>query len=217
VTRFEYAALWFAKVLESVVVLPNGVTAVAPQDRQASGASGVVQDAAVRDLYQSEVGDAAAADNAAWEESKEAWHQQVRIDRKRKVTVVEAPGWREEYTSETTDDWIKGELNRAHDGLHPRPGHPSILEWVAGFEPERRLGWRGWFRVGGETRVVLDFTSNWKSGAPDEIVDLLTAYGDDGWRVVSTSEDKGLFTGDVANDVNGAIRIRYLLERSSGS
>lgn len=66
---------------------------------------------------------------------------------------------------------------------------------------------------GGVERVDVEI-KGWFGGAPLEAVtQVLNRLAADGWAVVATGEDKGLYAGADARNESYPARLRYLLER----
>lgn len=79
---------------------------------------------------------------------------------------------------------------------------------------------RGWggtaYLPDGATERFSEDLGDWVYGAPlAGITRALNHFADEGWAVVSSSEDKGLYQGADARDESYPSRIRYLLGRSS--
>lgn len=74
------------------------------------------------------------------------------------------------------------------------------------------------YEVDGQVgRLNVDL-SDWTSGAPMKgITKALNFFGADGWSVVSSTEDKGLYTGTDTTNESFPSRMRYLLQRPMSS
>lgn len=93
----------------------------------------------------------------------------------------------------------------------------QLEKWTAGAEAIHERGWACYVvsSDGEASRRQVEMSGTW-SGVPLEtITQQLNELGKDLWRVISVSEDRGLYLGADAHDESYPARIRYLLERST--
>ena len=97
------------------------------------------------------------------------------------------------------------------------PSERTYSDWqksTSAKASEQRIWVCSAFEADGKWKTVNVDLSDWWFGAPLKgITKTLNFFGSDGWSVVNSTEDKGLYTGTDAANESFPSRIRYLLQR----
>jgi hypothetical protein len=104
---------------------------------------------------------------------------------------------------------IQREIDAASLVAHPDP----VTEELSAGRPEleRRQVWRLELLTGEKRRPYPDVTS-WDHSFPmADVIGTLDELSREGWTVLNASEDRGLYSSDLAE-----LRVRYLLARDMG-
>ncbi len=102
----------------------------------------------------------------------------------------------------------------------PAPDAWQFPTWRSEHIPkvEQKRGWIGiaYHPDGREEQLAVDLL-DWRYGAPlTGIAQILNKFSGQGWTVVSTSEDKGLYKGADAQQESYPSRMRFLLTPPTG-
>ena len=112
------------------------------------------------------------------------------------------------------DSRIEGAFRKTH-GAPPVPSQPQQWRYDSGAKVEERRGWIAIaYRPDGEEEQLNIDLSDWRGGVPLRgIAQTMNRFSADGWTVISTFEDKGLYRGADAQDESYPARMRFLLGR----
>lgn len=178
----------------------------------------------VRASAQASYNQAIASWNKAWQE----FRSQCFVETKRvkqdtgsvfktwiEVDVVTLP----DGTIEQFDRGKGGEqISRQFRSATPPPAalddpSSSFTQWRNRITRSEVRTWRADLYVDGTaTPLDIDTSQGWKYGLPiEEILRILNDLADKGWTVLHVSEDRGLYTGEDAQNDAYVTRARYML------
>jgi hypothetical protein len=219
--EFEYAFLAVTRVRVEFVALADGTEI-------GVGAAG--PEAALRSHFERLIVPALQREHEDalrdWRASLERFRGAVSVARRSVKTGVFGPkeervellfpdGRALELYPEEADEEIARRFVAEH--RKPSPSTLTFEEWAqaVGASSRWRTEWRATFFADGMTRDLQVLAEEWVYGAPLEaILNVLNALGAAGWKLVTVTEDKGVYSGVESANSAAPVRLRYTLMRS---
>jgi len=126
----------------------------------------------------------------------------------------------------TDDGYLEVSLRYAYSFFEPEPrveeDDNAYDAWRISLSPPEAVQvalsesrWEGMFFSGaGEEEIALNGVIGWENGFPEvDVVAALNRLCRFGWRVISVSEDNGVYEGRDGDPESKPVALRYLLER----
>lgn len=219
--EFEYAILAVTRVRVEFVALADGTEIP-------FGPAG--PEAALRTWFDERVAPALQREHDAalreWRTSLERFRAGVTVARRSVKTGMFGP--KEERielrfpdgrTLELYPEEADEEIARRFVAEHRKPSLSTLTfeEWAqsAGAETRWRTEWRATFFADGLSRDLQVLAEEWVYGAPLEaILNVLNGLGSAGWKLVTVTEDKGVYSGVESANSAAPVRLRYTLMRA---
>ena len=108
-------------------------------------------------------------------------------------------------------------VSEERDKQHPAPRRPEIPTYESWFKSKaaEHRTWRAeLITSSGSKAIALPEPFDWSWGFPIAVaIDLLEGLEQEGWKLVSVSEDRGLYSGADATNESYPTRVRYLLHQ----
>lgn len=119
----------------------------------------------------------------------------------------EAIQFGEDTDRATIDEYIETRARNEHPD-------PSRGNFDVSVEIEESAAWGAELFIGGTRRRLPDIES-WSYFFPmDSVAATLNDLAGEGWSVVHVSEDRGLYTSDIVQNMSAPVAARYMLVRS---
>jgi hypothetical protein len=162
----------------------------------------------------------------SWRASLEQFRAAVTVDRRSVKTGVF--GQREERVElhfpdgralELYPEEADEEIARRFVTEHRKPSSSTLTfeEWAERAAPTSRwrTEWRATYFADGMSRDLTVEADEWIYGAPLEaILNILNALGAAGWKLMTVTEDKGVYSGVESANSAAPVRLRYTFMRS---
>lgn len=131
----------------------------------------------------------------------------------RKPTLSFPDGTSCQLEEGTSEEQIREVMQEAAAEAHPDPTPSSVKG--EGPELESRRAWEREFLTGG-SRIAFPPILSWDHFFPMEAVaESLDRLAEEGWAVLSASEDRGIYPSDLAENRSAPLLVRYLLVRTA--
>jgi hypothetical protein len=133
----------------------------------------------------------------------------------RKPTITFPDGSTLQFAEAAPEDEIRKAIEDAAGESHPDPAPTDLI----GTPPQLESA-KVWEREFLDNRGRLPYSDifTWDHYFPmSEVAQTLDELAEDGWSLVNSSEDRGLFRSDLAESVSAPLTIRYLLVREGGT